>query len=467
MSKQDRESIRKEGRNIYNRLRSIAEDALFVEKVAAQFPSLPVIANQRCGSWYIDPAKAFKHSVYFKSTDGHFGKWDFNLRRLNYHIISAICQNKGCIIVDSTRNGKRIPDSLSKTVPIWCAVINTAVAILRRQSATATPESWDIRFHSIPSAVSKSEAQQISDRVLSFAHKLLTSSVDMDKVSRILLKPLRPIWISPASTLDGSFDWASGDDLPFYPVVLLSASMAVPDGLDRREGYTYVQGSADDHEMWAEGLTPELFWQRSAELLATLNPTACTTLVHQIVATSASRVSTSGSSSTATSSSIGTTGISIGNHASGRPPTCFADHDLVINCGAPEHVFPDKEAMILANRYLFLPISEGKKGQHQLFDSLGPVLAYIREPLREGKRVLIHCMQGKDRSVGIALAILVRYMDDEGVLHVDWDTPSEITKDKIQNRLLYIQSFRHVASPTRATLQKVKTYFMSGGYAGQ
>jgi len=28
------------------------------------------------------------------------------------------------ILVDSTRRGKRMPDALSKTVPIWCTVIN-------------------------------------------------------------------------------------------------------------------------------------------------------------------------------------------------------------------------------------------------------------------------------------------------------------------------------------------------------
>src|SRR5690554_6419149 len=32
-----------------------------------------------------------------------------------------------CIIVDSTRKGKRVPDALSKTIPIWCATINNAV----------------------------------------------------------------------------------------------------------------------------------------------------------------------------------------------------------------------------------------------------------------------------------------------------------------------------------------------------
>jgi tRNA A64-2'-O-ribosylphosphate transferase len=28
------------------------------------------------------------------------------------------------VLVDSTRRGKRMPDALSKTVPIWCAVMN-------------------------------------------------------------------------------------------------------------------------------------------------------------------------------------------------------------------------------------------------------------------------------------------------------------------------------------------------------
>lgn len=32
-----------------------------------------------------------------------------------------------CIIVDSTRRGKSMPDALSKTIPIWCAVINRSL----------------------------------------------------------------------------------------------------------------------------------------------------------------------------------------------------------------------------------------------------------------------------------------------------------------------------------------------------
>lgn len=36
-------------------------------------------------------------------------------------------QKGGCIIVDSTRRGKRFPDSMSKTIPIWTCVLNRSI----------------------------------------------------------------------------------------------------------------------------------------------------------------------------------------------------------------------------------------------------------------------------------------------------------------------------------------------------
>lgn len=71
-----------------------------------------------------------------------------------------------CIIVDSTRRGKRIPDSLSKTIPIWCSTFNRAIA-------KHINLSWDTSFHSLPSAVSRSEHAQIEARIDEFAQRLL------------------------------------------------------------------------------------------------------------------------------------------------------------------------------------------------------------------------------------------------------------------------------------------------------
>lgn len=79
--------------SIHNRLRSILEDAAFVQKVYKAYDR-PLVANERCGSWYIDPPQ--KHgSAYFKSTDGHTGVWSFSTRRLNTHLLEIIGKHDG------------------------------------------------------------------------------------------------------------------------------------------------------------------------------------------------------------------------------------------------------------------------------------------------------------------------------------------------------------------------------------
>lgn len=37
------------------------------------------------------------------------------------------------MIVDSTRKGKRFPDSMSKTIPIWTCVLNRAILNYRNR----------------------------------------------------------------------------------------------------------------------------------------------------------------------------------------------------------------------------------------------------------------------------------------------------------------------------------------------
>ena len=80
--------LRRSALSITNRLKSIDEDADFVEDVAREFfdGSLPLVANERCGSWYIPPHRK-EGSAYFKSTDGHTGQWNFSLRRLNLQVL--------------------------------------------------------------------------------------------------------------------------------------------------------------------------------------------------------------------------------------------------------------------------------------------------------------------------------------------------------------------------------------------
>lgn len=81
--------------SIHNRLQSITTDALFVKKIGEQCQK-PLIANERCGSWYLEPGTKVG-SAYFKSTDGHTGVWKFSLRRLNFHLLDTIGRDDGYV----------------------------------------------------------------------------------------------------------------------------------------------------------------------------------------------------------------------------------------------------------------------------------------------------------------------------------------------------------------------------------
>lgn len=101
-------SLRRSALSIPNRLRSIESDAHFVQHVADHC-DLPLVANERCGSWYINP-ESKAGSAYFKSTDGHTGQWDFSLRRLNLQILPVALQHGG-LVRPSPSNCHGVPEN--------------------------------------------------------------------------------------------------------------------------------------------------------------------------------------------------------------------------------------------------------------------------------------------------------------------------------------------------------------------
>ena len=86
-------SLRRSALSISNRLDSIERDAAFVQEVSEHY-DLPLVANERCGSWYI-PSDTKAGSAYFKSTDGHAGQWDFSFRRLNLQLLPLARKHGG------------------------------------------------------------------------------------------------------------------------------------------------------------------------------------------------------------------------------------------------------------------------------------------------------------------------------------------------------------------------------------
>lgn len=86
-------TLKRTNLSITNRLHSIKSDSDFVLSISQTF-QLPLIANERCGSWYIPPEQK-AGSAYFKSTDGHHGQWSFSLRRLNLQVLEVVGGGEG------------------------------------------------------------------------------------------------------------------------------------------------------------------------------------------------------------------------------------------------------------------------------------------------------------------------------------------------------------------------------------
>ena len=258
--------------DIIAHLRSLDHDARFVTSAHAALGEPPTFANLRCGVWHVPPTVASSGHCYFKSTDGHAGQWGFSLTRLNMQVaIAAVMCAGGVIIVDSTRSGKRYPDSLSKTVPIWCCVLNRAVAAARSVS------SWDTALL-LPPWVPPSEAAQIEERLAGWVEMLRRPALApvLSRLAEVLDRPLRPSWLCPLVEAEASYaarasavqEAASARGAPFAWVHCVCASeVCTAEEARARASYTYIQGAGDDDENWARGLTAVQWWRWRDELI--------------------------------------------------------------------------------------------------------------------------------------------------------------------------------------------------------
>ncbi|KAL1938517.1 hypothetical protein VTO73DRAFT_11540 [Trametes versicolor] len=452
--------VRKESLDIYNRLHSIAEDVHFVQQVHEAYPDIPILPNLRCGAWYVNPAIATNEPVYFKSTDGHFGNWNFNLRRPNLHLLPLIIASNGIVLVDSTRAGKRIPDALSKTIPTWCAVLNRAMA-----KTYPGKKGWDVKLYCPPGAVSEQERSQIEVKLDQWTDGLLTSAYTLPD----LPLPLRPLWITPSTSVFPRFP--AREKMQYLPIICVSASKQVADGVERRSnGFSYVQGSGDDHELWGMGLTPQLFWENQDVLLES-DRDKLPSVVEDVLTKAKSR------NISDTWTSLPTPVLACGGRLligaepdmPSEPPITLPGVDgsvsyVVISANAPPPQEGDAQPLVAAH-ILRLRMAEGKKDQLHFLQSILPESTrYIKERLAVGDAICVCCDSGKDASVGVVLAALQLFFDDQGTLQVRGDdifSPVNSSKASIKMRLQWIISSRPHANPSRVTLRRVNEFLLS------
>ncbi|KAF9228467.1 initiator tRNA phosphoribosyl transferase [Gyrodon lividus] len=452
--------LRKESQDIFNRLHSIAEDAAFVRQVHQHYPDLPLLPNMRCGAWYTNPKIASTERAYFKSTDGHTNNWSFNLRRPNLHILPLIVKHSGIILVDSTRAGKRIPDALSKTVPIWCSVINCAIL---KKSVEIHPQNWDTMLYTSSGVVSPQEHSQIERKIDVWASELAASFYELPKLEH----PLRPIWITPATSAFPRLP-VEGARRAFYPIVCVSASKQVADGVERRAtGFSYVQGSGDDHELWSMGLTPTIFWDNHDGILRARR-SELPELIRSLLSVSSSVYDSSDPTQALKAAPIERVFglLLICSAATLQLKPLLAAHPemalLCLTSKDPGLSINVTELPTEDSRILCIQTTEGKKGQHHFLNTVLPQsMPFIQSHLQRGHKVCIACDNGTDISIGVCVAALAKYFRADGSFYPKGNEQGYLSKDMVKTRLQWIIASYPQANPSRTTLKRVHDFLLS------
>lgn len=330
-----------------------------------------------------------------------------------------------------------MPDALSKTVPIWCAVFN-------RLLFPELTESHQLRTPS--NAVGDSEHTQIEARISGFVVDLRSLLLDNKTLQAAIQKPLIPSWTSPEIE-----QMTFLDDGEYNKIVCCTASRQV-NGTEASEN-GYIQGAADDHEAWSQGLTPSLFWAHKDKLLAMADDEVgdfvrnCGAAgnVNAIYENRPIRMST--------------TGIHI---ASNLDTVQTQDYDglmsLSSNPSSPLESAPDRTA---CGPILHISCKPGKLGSRALRTHLNSIITFLGVIFASHKSpsILIMCHNGNDLAVGVALTALCLFYDDND------DPKTTASKDPIdktiiRRRLAKITSAKPTANPSRATLQSVHAFLM-------
>lgn len=525
----------------YHRLLSIAHDVIHtvepsLAKIRQHFSNnvwgcldVTILANERCGNWYhrhgrgsIDGGIGMVHSCngtshdctndsnnnihnnqnnhihihktcHFKSTDGHTGSWRFSLKRLNLQVFHQATKTRNkqtniVIILDASVN-KTMPDSFTRTIPLWAAVLNQTAGCYQQQQQQQTPPSTcethchaHYRQLNTPTnLVSRDEHAQMAALLDERVAELVQSRalVDPHRLRKALhSKPLTPFWVVPnAKDIDNDNDTEESllSQLPTaldldhcHPIVCFNCS---PSSVNHNNNnnknnqtninlnkkikprwvsstihnnhvsFWYTPGAGDDQESWARGLTPSLFWNHFHEFLLWQQQNSlqntntesiedrCDAWIDNLVEnqwqkehdpTYLDPPQVFGRALAATVSSsfdtLGLTQLSIGSRRAGRPPECWTYFDAVLNVTTTEYPNmcyrpSENTASAPSGRYYYLqlPVQEGKRDRSELERWMAVGIVFCIYHAQAGRRVLLHCAQGKDRSVAMALAVVVLF----------------------------------------------------------
>lgn len=338
-----------------------------------------------------------------------------------------------------------MPDALSKTIPIWCSIINRALF-------PNDPEYHDL--YTPPQVVSTSEHAQIAALLDDFLKSFLALDINITTLREHISKPIRPMWLTPESQIT-DVEQVFGD---YHPVICCTASRRVAGGEVSEGGY--IQGSGDDTENWACGLTPLVFWS-NRELLLSTPESDLPDLIIQLASKS-----TDAEGNCAALTPIAPTSslyvISLATLVAQPAEIC----SIVIVLSS---IITDPNTWQTAPNKIEVGVGSGKIGSRNLRAGLPQIVAFVKKSLsrissetESPVKIFMVSQGGKDLSIGVALTLLCLLYDGKGGLMEPNASPADLDIDKtyIRRRLGWIMTVMPDANPSRSTLQSVNSYLM-------
>jgi tRNA A64-2'-O-ribosylphosphate transferase len=338
-----------------------------------------------------------------------------------------------------------MPDALSKTIPIWCCVLNRVLF----------PEREDAHeLYTPPQVVSGSEHAQMNSLIPRFTEAFRALNLSEKDYRKDITKPIRPIWVTPESQISTTREVFHD----FHPIICCTVSRRVS-GSEASEG-GYIQGAGDDTENWAYGLTPKIFWANQQLLLDKPEEELPGLIESMIQQDSAAPGPDSGLRLVkptscmfiSTSSTISTFENCLETYIISLLPTVTPPDTWVIQPKSLEIGLGTKKIGSKNLRAALKDISD--------FGSKALEMAASGTSHRDKLRIVVHD-SGQDLSIGVILTLLCLHFDESGVLISKVNRESRIIdKDYIRRRLSWISTSMPDANPSRATLQSVNSFLM-------
>ncbi|MCJ1371527.1 hypothetical protein MMC20_002745 [Loxospora ochrophaea] len=232
-------------------------------------------------------------------------------------------------------------------------------------------------------------------------------------------------------------------------VICCTASRRVKGTEASEDGY--IQGAGDDSEGWSHGLSPDVCWKYIERLMATPGDDL-PDLIEDLLG--AEKTERDTIEATLVSP---TTMVYIGRLDACTKPSLL-DFDCIIECS--ENRSREEKSANDSKTRLQLHCGSGKLASRALRSLLPEACAFIEAATFRGcPKMLFACPTGRDLSVGIVLAALCLYFDDDGIFHPE-PRSEGISKAYIRQRLSWIMVSRPSANPSRSSLQAVNSFLM-------